>query len=280
MKTILVSKKEGFSSKDYIKRSALDTDYSRLITENCKIVDEDTGQLLIVYMVMPSTPRRLLTAVLKIKYGTNKRLAGLITHSKIFGYKPREKIRNDMCTSTSLAAESPREHKIICDLAEGLTKYYKKHCSEIFDVHKVIADDKILPEWRIGKTPFSSGIVNQNNKLHYHFDSGNYSKVYSNMIALKSNCVGGHLAIPEYDIGLDIATNSIVLFDGQKILHGVTPFILKSSLAYRYTLVYYTLKTMWKCEPLTQELARIKSERTKHEKKRLHRLQGLIPNEI
>ena len=100
------------------------------------------------------------------------------------------------------------------------------------------------------------------------------------MVAFKSNTKGGYLSIPEYDIGLEIANNSILLFNGQKILHGVTPFKLLSKNAYRYSIVYYTLQQMWKCEPITKELARIKDERTKLEKKRLARLRGEIPNVI
>lgn len=280
MKTILVSRDENFKAKDYIRRTALTSDYSTLISESCKIVDEDTGKLLIVYIVMPKTPAKLLQSLLKIKYDKNKRLAGLITHSRIFAYKPREKIRNDMCTSTSLAVQMPQEHKIICDFANDLTNYYKKYCPEVFNEHLTVAKEKVLPEWKIGDTPFTSGIINQNNALHYHFDSGNFKEVYSNMVAFKSNTKGGHLSIPEYDIGLEISNNSIVLFDGQKICHGVTPIKLMSKAAYRYTIVYYTLQQMWKCEPIDEELARIRDERTKLEHRRRQRLEGKIPNVI
>ena len=280
MKTITLTRKQNFNPKDYIRRTAVEADYSNLINYSCMMVDHDSGELIGVYLIMPKTPTKLLKALLSIKYDTNKRLAGLITHSRIIGYKPREKIRNDFCSSTTLAKENPVNHQIICDFAKELTKYYKKHCGEIFDDHVSIAKEKILPQWTIKGTPFSSGIVNKNNALHYHHDAGNFKNVYSNMVAFKSNVKGGHLAIPEYDIGLEIATNSIVLFDGQKILHGVTPIKLMSRNAYRFSIVYYTLQQMWNCEPLTAELARIKHVRTDLEKKRLQRMKGIIPNEI
>ena len=185
-----------------------------------------------------------------------------------------------MCTSTSLAIQMPLEHKEICDFAVELTKYYKKYCGSVFYDHADIAKEKILPEWTIGNTPFSSGIVNKNNALHYHFDSGNFKNVYSNMVAFKSNIKGGYLSIPEYDIGLEIATNSILLFNGQKILHGVTPITLMGENAFRYTIVYYTLQQMWRCEPITEELARIKKVRTDMERTRLKRMKGEIPNTV
>lgn len=251
MKTILVEKKEDFSHKEYVRRIALETDYTTLIKENCKLVDNVSGQLLGVYLVMPKHDMELLKALLTIKYDKNRRLAGLITKSRIFGYKPREKIRNDFCTATQLSRESPNEHKIICDFSKTISKYYKKYCGEVYHEHNEITKTKLLPEWTLEGTPFSSGIVNRNNALHYHFDTGNYKNVYSNMVAFKSNVKGGYLSIPQYDIGLEIANDSLVLFDGQKILHGVTPFKLLSENAYRISVVYYSLQQMWKCEPMT-----------------------------
>lgn len=280
MKTIILNRKTDFKPKEYVYRTALETDYNTLIDYNCTMIDKITGKLIGVYLVMPKTPRKLLMALMSIKYDKNKRLSGLITHSRIIGWKPREVIRNDFCTSAGLATEHPGFHKTICDFAKILTKYYKKNCPEIFLQHAQITKDKILPEWVIDGSPFTSGIINKDNALHYHYDSGNLKDVYSCMVAFKSNTKGGHLALPEYDIGLEISNNSILLFDGQKILHGVTPFKMLSRHSYRYSIVYYTLRQMWNCEPLTKELARYKTRRTVLEKNRLLRMQGKIPNVI
>jgi hypothetical protein len=280
MKTLLVEPKGDFNHKDFIRRTPLESDYSTLIKEDCTFVDRESGQLLGVYLVLPRHSMELLKALLTIKYDKNKRLAGLITKSRIFGYKPREKIRNDFCTATQLSRESPKQHQIICDFAKVVSEIYKKHCGEIYVDHEEITKSKLLPEWTIEGTPFTSGIVNRNNALHYHFDTGNFKNVYSNMVAFKSNTKGGYLSIPRYDIGLEIANNSLLLFDGQKILHGVTPIKLLSENAYRLSIVYYSLQQMWKCEPLNEELARIKDVRTDLEKRRLLRMRGEIPNEI
>jgi len=280
MKTLILKRKPNFKSKEYVYRTALENDYKTLIKESCIMIDEDTGKLIGVYLVMPKTPRNLLLALLSIKIGKSKRVKGLITRSRIIGWKPRLQITNDYCTSAGLATESPREHKIICDFAKELSKYYEKYCKRIFLQHGEITKDRILPEWTIEDTPFSSGIVNRDSALHYHFDHGNVRDVYSAMVAFKSNQKGGHLALPEYNIGLEIANNSVLLFDGQKILHGVTPFKLLSEHGYRLTVVYYTLQQMWKCEPLTKELARYKDRRTKIERNRLLRMRGKIPNVI
>lgn len=280
MRKITLKRKSDFDPKKYVYRTATEEDYSTFINESCMLIDEDTKQIIAIYFTLPKTPSELLTALLSIKYDKNKRLKGLITQSRIFGWRHREKIRNDYCSSASLAVKNPNEHQKIIDFAHVLTKYYKEFAPGIFNEHETIAKDNILPDWLIEGTPFSSGIVNKNNELHYHYDSGNFKNVYSNMVAFKSNVRGGYLAIPEYDIGLEIATNSVLLFDGQKLLHGVTPLKLLNENSYRFTVVYYTLKQMWNCEPLTKEIARYKKERTELERKRLLRLQGKIPNEI
>jgi hypothetical protein len=136
-----------------------------------------------------------------------------------------------------------------------------------------------MDDWKIGGTPFTSGIINKNNPLKYHFDAGNIGQVYSNMIAFKNDCEGGHLALPEFDIGLEISNRSVVFFDGQDILHGVTPFRLLSRDAYRYTIVYYTLKQMWNCKPLDEEIARIRTRKTERETTRFKRLTGELKPE-
>ena len=279
MRKITLKKRE-IILKDYKYRTAVESDYSRLINEDCILIDEDTGRILGIYFKLPETPSDFLMALMSIKYDTNKRLQGLITHSRIFGWRPREKIRNDYCSSASLSMTNPKQHAIIVEFAKTLTKYYKEFAPKIFNEHTQIADDNIMKEWLIEDTPFSSGIVNKNNELHYHHDAGNFKDVYSNMVAFKSNVKGGFLSMPEYDVGLEIATNSVLLFDGQKILHGVTPIKLLSKNAYRYTVVYYTLKAMWNCEEVNTELQRYKEKRTSIEERRLLKLQGKIPNEI
>jgi len=280
MKTIVLERNPGFDVNNYIRRPCFETDYATLIKEPCKLIDKDTGNMIGIYLIMPKTPTKLLTSILSIKYGKHKRTRGLPTTSRVFGYHPREPIRHNFCASHSLSKEHPKKNKIICDFANDLSNYYKKYCGEVFLDHMQTAQEKILPEWTIRGTPFTSGIINKNNILHYHYDSGNLKNAYSNMVAFKSNITGGHLSIPEYDIGLEIANNSILLFDGQKILHGVTPMRKLNENAYRYTLVYYTLKMMWKCEPLTQEIARIKTVRTDLERRRIQRMKGEIPNTI
>lgn len=81
---------------------------------------------------------------------------------------------------------------------------------------------------------------------------------------------GGRLSIPEYDIKLEIADDTLVIFNGQEILHGVTPIKKTHPKGYRYTVVYYSMEQMWKCDSLNEETDRIRKKKKEREFKRLN----------
>jgi len=271
--------RKQLNAKDFVKRSALESDYSKLITESTIITDQN-NKLSIVYLIIPEIPDFFANVLTKIDYHKNRRITGLRTEGAIFGYMPREQIRKDFCSSTRMARDNPKAHQLICNFGKLLSKQYQEHAPQIYDEHSQIMADSVLKDWTIPDTPFTSGIINKNNPLKYHKDAGNFSKVYSNMVCFKKGCKGGYLSIPEFDIGLDIANKSILLFDGQDIIHGVTPFKLQSPYpdSYRFTIVYYSLKQMWNCKPITEELERIKTRKTDREHRRYERLVNMDVN--
>lgn len=266
MKVIQLKRKEGFDYKDFVKRGALESDFDTVIEEDAVFMED--GKVRLIYKTLPLDEKKLLKALNSIKFNVSERAGGLKTTSRIFGFAPRVALRNDYCRAASLAKESPREHKIICDYAKEVEALYKENAPDKFTDHKAVADGKLKDEYRIEGTVFTSGIVNKNNPLKYHFDSGNFEKVYSCMLALRYNMEGGYLAMPEYGIGLKIGHNSVTVFDGQSILHGVTPMRALSPDAYRYTIVYYSLKQIWNCLPIDEEVARIRNVKMKRELKR------------
>jgi hypothetical protein len=126
----------------------------------------------------------------------------------------------------------------------------------------------VLDDWKIGDTPFTSGIINKNNQLPYHFDAGNVKNVWSNMVVFKKDVTGGCLACPELGITFELKDNSVLMFDGQNILHGVTPFNKTSPNGYRYSIVYYSLLPMWNCLPPKEEIKQAANRRRAREVKR------------
>lgn len=254
--------------KQYVKRSALPTDAARLITEDTLITCE--GRPVLLYKVvgpeMPTTEIR--AAVRRLKYNKSTRTTGLVSESAIFGYDPRNTLRKDYCSAAGMAFNQPAEHAAVTAFGPCLAHLYAEYFPQVYAAHLAQATEKILPDWRINETPFTSGIVNRNNPLKYHFDSGNFEGVLSNMVVFKAGISGGRLVCPEFDIILDCADHSVVLFDGQKILHGVTPITHEQPGAYRYSVVYYTLRQMWNCQPVSEEIARIRKVHTLRERNR------------
>lgn len=71
MKYITVKKKD-INLKEFVKRRALDSDYSTLITEDTTILDEN-GKVLIVYKELKDTPLDFVQALIRVKYTVGKR---------------------------------------------------------------------------------------------------------------------------------------------------------------------------------------------------------------
>lgn len=252
--------KRTIDLKEFRHRSAAVSDCSNLVDEDTTIFLD--GKPIVVYIANVAKDARLLFDSLKqIKYNTSTRTSGLVTSSRIFGYSPRNGVRNSPCRSTSLAIESPAQNKILKRFAKVAADYYNRTNQELADLHQKLTDEKVLPIYKMDGSMFTSGIVNQNNPLKYHFDSGNYKGVWSAMFAFKRDIEGGYLACPEFDTALKCSNQSLAMFDGQAILHGVTPIKKMKPDAVRFTVVYYSLKAMWSCESPRNEVERMRSKR-------------------
>lgn len=266
MKKLILPRKE-IEYKEFVKRSAFENDFKTLIKEPTLVYDEkEPDEVKIIYDVLDIDTKEVVNALKKINYHKSKRTNGLNTRSRIFGFRPRHTFKSNYCSSTSLAVEAPDEHAVVCNLATKIEDYYMKYYPQGYKRHLQTTDEKIKADWRIGgKSAFTSGIINKNNPLNYHFDTGNFNNVYSMMIVFKENVAGGYLSIPEYDIGIELVNNSILLFDGQSIMHGVTPIKYLADNGYRFSIVYYSLKKIWECLEINEELAWTRKHKTERE---------------
>lgn len=249
------------------KRTALRSDVTHLIKDDCIIYVDNVP--VVLYKKLQTDTSALRWAVKTQKYATGKRSRGLESTSAIFGFSPRVAMRHDYCTVTSMAQNYPKQHHVITDFAKELVGYYREYFPEQYEYHNALVEERVMQDWTIGGSPFTSGIVNRNNQLKYHFDAGNFKGVLSNMVVFKKDIEGGHLVIPELDLALEVGDNTLSIFNGQEILHGVSTIEYKNEAAYRYSIVYYSLEQMWKCEPLGEEIKRIRKVKTEREKKRL-----------
>lgn len=261
-------KKKTLDLKQFKNRSAKLDDCSEFIKDSCRVFID--GKLAIVYLtgLEDSRLERLRKSLMEIDYTKSTRTSGMVTTSRIFGYAPRNPLRNHTCRSTTLASEDPKNHKAICDASALIEEHYKRENPELYKKHSSVSDEKLQDNWRMSKTVFTSGIANDCNPLRYHFDTGNYVGVWSGMIVLKKHITGGHLACPEIDMIFDCSDKSILLFDGQGLLHGVTPITKEHPSGRRFSVVYYSLKGMWQCLEINDEIARMRIKRTEMEVKK------------
>jgi hypothetical protein len=265
MKQVEIKSKE-IPVEDLKKKTALETDTQNVISKPC-VVTQD-GKPIIIYGRFEEDLTRLSWAVRSVKYSVSTRVSGLKSYSAIFGFSPRSPlVMHNFCSVANMAYTQPEQHKELCDFGKNLAGIYENLAPDVFAKQKEELQ-KIKPCWVIPETPFTSGIVNKNNPLKYHFDAGNFKGVMSCMVVLRSNCEGGYLSVPELDTRFLLENKTYFLFDGQSLLHGVTPIKLLNQNSYRYSVVYYSLKAMGKCGTFDEELAHARSSRMDLERRR------------
>lgn len=250
----------------YKMRSAKVGDYHTLVIDDTLVYEGE--RLMIASVALDLDCTVLVDALQNIQYQSNHRTDGLPTTSRIFGYSPRNTLRKDFCSATALAKEQPEYHAIVAEYAAKVADYYRSLNPDLYGQHTTSTDGHVIGDYRIKDSPFTSGIINKNNPLKYHFDTGNIKDVWSAMLVFKQDVEGGYLSVPEYGLGFELKHNSLFMFDGQSLLHGVTPIKRLTKNAFRYSIVYYSLREMWNCLPITDELLRIRRVKTEREEKR------------
>lgn len=234
----------------------------------------DRNRILLAYLPAPLAHERdLRQHLLKVKIAAGTRTLGLTARSVTFGNVPRLEVRGrDWCRTAQFNEEHPDLYRLLaaqCGVLEGL---YEQIAPDAFSDHAMRADE-IRGEWRLpGSRAFTGGVVNRDSNIGYHHDSGNITDVWSAMIAVRRGTTGGELVLPELGLHLPIADKSVTYFDGQGLLHGVTPIGKTSRDGYRFTVVYYSTRRLWQCLAPTDELERAKDKRTE----RAQRRAGLI----
>lgn len=260
-------KRRKINLKEFRNRSAVEADIEELIDEDCRLFID--GRLACVYRSPVKAVGWLYDHCLKIKYSKDSRTNGLVTTSKVFGKQPRNTIRRDYCGRAALAWDQPAHHNALMRAGRIVAETYEESNADLYRDHSEQTESKVGPDWKLEGMPFTSGIVNENNPLKYHFDAGNYNGVWSGMLIFKKDISGGFLSLPEFGVGLACRSNKVFLFDGQGILHGVTPIKKTRVGGRRYTVVYYSMKGMWKCLPYGEEIDRIKTIRMEREERGL-----------
>jgi hypothetical protein len=250
-------------------RPALDSDVVRVVEGDTTVLDVATDRPLVGYRDLSNdVPGDLLRAVMALRYQQTFRTNGLKTTSRVFGFQPRITIRRDFCCAAALATEAPAEHRVIAGWAEDAGQAAWKFDSERMQRQQQRLVESVKPCWALPGGFFTSGIVNLNNPLTYHHDGGNFDDCWSVMVVFARDIEGGLLNVPELGLAFKFGFAGLICFDGSRFLHGVTPIRVRSSLGYRYSVVWYALKGMSRCLTPTDELTRVRQVRAEREAKR------------
>jgi len=243
-----------------LKTTPKKSDCERII-KNDTIIYED-GKIIIIYKTIPIKDiNRLKKIVTGVKYSKSARSNGTPTQSAIFGSLPRVPNRNNYCRLTADTKNQRKHAQDILSFSQIIDGIYKDLLPEQHELNLNIVRENVDKSYLINGTPFTTINFNVNHAIKYHKDSGNFKKVFSNVLIIKENVIGGHLICPEYNIGFEQGDGALILFDGQSIIHGVTPIKLIDSDGFRSSCVFYSLATMKNCYPYEQELERIKNIR-------------------
>ena len=243
--------------------------YKKLITDSCLIKTEKGYEML--YLTGEDQDKKILQAYQRLVFTKGERISGLKSSSITIGSRPRSP-RYNYCATAASASKYPNEHEVFLQFSKELAKIYKHFFPKVYQYHMSLLNnsERSVFEWYIiAGTPFTSGIINKNSELGYHTDRGNYPNTFSCMHVMKKDVSGGYLVLPEYEIAFELSNNSILIFNGQEIIHGVTPITKASPEAYRYSTVFYAMKEMWRCLPFKEELERIRkiNDNSSHESK-------------
>lgn len=247
-----------------------------IIDRDIAIVDADTGEVAVAYVVAAEgIATRLAASLRHVKFDTDiytqvnttTRLSGMAVTHVTFGYQPPAPMRRRYgCSRSQFNSLYPEAMETLGEFC-GVAEYvFRTQAPDVHDRTARAVRDTIAPAWLIAGTPWSSGIINQTAALPYHRDRANIPKSWSAMLGCRSGVEGGLLHLADYGIYLAVEHGSISIFDGQSIVHGVTPLRMVKPHGYRYTCVTYAKSAMGVCcaDP-TQEAQRAALAATRDE---------------
>lgn len=252
--------RKPIAETDYLRKTPRRSDYKELIHQDTVFLED--GRPIIVYKNIPQTHlsefRRLVHESHFIK---SQRVNGTPTQSAIFGALPRIRHRHNYCRYTANTMNQKELNESIFAFARLVNDLYKRLLPEEFAHNLQVIEKSVQSEYVIAGTPFTTVNLNVNHAIKYHKDTGNFKNVYSNVLILKQQVQGGFLVCPEFDLAFAQQDGALILFDGQHIVHGVTPIKATGPDAYRCSCVFYALANMKNCYPYEEELSWAKKQR-------------------
>lgn len=226
------------------------------------VQDADTKQHIGVVFPFPGDLEEYRQAVLAIKMSTVIRGGGIRNEATIFGMLARSgMLRRAACCASDVALRQPREHAVLTGVAPALWAKVKELSDQAAAMGELPMQE-VLADWRMGDSPWTSGVLNRTSALPYHFDKNNFPETWACMPTVRRMVDGGFLHLMEYDFALPCRDGDVAAFRNSHLLHGVTRFRIDHASGYRYSAVYYSVKGMANCLPHEEEILDAQRRRT------------------
>jgi len=141
-----------------------------------------------------------------------------------------------ICRATAFTMYEREKWKDIIPLIKDIDKQYKKLFPK---EHKKQHTENQKTKFKIDNTAFSTITLNLNLQTACHYDKGDFTEGYGNLIVLeKGKYKGGYTGFPEYGIAVDVREGDFLGMNVHK-LHGNEPIEYLTKDAKRLSLVSY-----------------------------------------
>lgn len=165
------------------------------------------------------------------------------------------------CRKTAFARDYFDKFNAGIPFVEYIDKKYQELCPEHYNKQIAIANGTNT-NYRIGKTSFTTVTVNENFQTAIHKDSGDFQDGFGNLSVYREGAFdGSYFCLPEYKVAIDLQ-NCDLLFADVHRWHGNTPYYNCSENYKRIAFVMYYREYMYKCLQPTEELKKIKQDKT------------------
>lgn len=158
------------------------------------------------------------------------------------GVPPKPHMRRDYPTISSVHSVKSAQTfiKAMLLLAKESEKFVKEILPEQYEKQLKIFEN-VNSKYKFGNL-FTSSISNYNISAPFHRDTANIENCINVIITKKKLCKNGDLHVPDYDLTMNSADNSMLVYPAWKNVHGVTPIIPFTEDSYRNSLIFYPLK--------------------------------------
>lgn len=226
-----------------------------------RLVEAGTGRPIATVAPYAGSWPLMAAAARTIQWSTLLRANGTRNRARTFGYTYRSVVlRREGCRACSVRGEQARVSRQLDTMASTLWAMLQEHEPGQAQELAALAAG-IAPDWRMGTSPWSSGVANESSALMYHRDSANITGAWSGMLIVRdAGGTGGLLHLPAWGVHLRCEDQAAVFFDGRSNVHGVTPMTGR-----RISLVSYAIQQMIACGTPQEELARARAQRTDRE---------------